>query len=187
MKKALSRIGSASELVSAQLSGRHRRKSSLDPAVTDFESLEAPLEAKTDLVDDLSAIWPLNVQVPGIVVVGARGAGKSTLLQTLTGVPLPHNGPMGPTRRPIRIQIVADPTAKKCVGGGCVCGCVWVWVCGCCVDRLTTANQTKQNKTKHNTPPGRTRWWARRTRTSQTRPTCAAWRSSSCSPSSSPA
>ena len=114
VKKILSRIGSRSEL--------HRRRSSLEPVTADFELLEAPLAAKTDLIDELSTVWPLNVQVPGIIVVGARGAGKSTLLQTLTGVPLPHNGPLGPTRRPIRIQICADPTAKKCVV------CVGVWV-----------------------------------------------------------
>lgn len=107
VKKALSRIGSRSELLV------HRRRSSLEPVTADFELLEAPLAAKTDLIDELSTVWPLKVQVPGIIVLGARSAGKSTLLQTLTGVPLPHNGPLGPTRRPIRIQIFADPTAKK--------------------------------------------------------------------------
>ena len=109
VKKVLSRIGSKAELL-------HRRKSSLEPIVAEFEVLEAPLAAKTDLIDELSTVWPLGVKVPGIIVLGARGAGKSTILQTLTGVPLPHNGPLGPTRRPIKIQIFADPTAKKCVG-----------------------------------------------------------------------
>lgn len=107
MKKVLSRMGSKGDF--------HRRKSSVEPVV-DFETLEAPLERKTNLVDELSTIWPLNVRVPGIVVVGARGAGKSSLLQTLTGVPLPHKGPQGATRRPLKIQVFADPTAKKCVG-----------------------------------------------------------------------
>lgn len=115
MKKALSRIGSKGDFQFP-----HRRKTSLEP-VADFEALEAPLETKTNLVDDLSTIWPLDVKVPGIVVVGARGAGKSTLLQALTGVPLPHHGPQGATRRPLKIHVFADPTAKKSV---CVCVCV---------------------------------------------------------------
>jgi GTP-binding protein EngB required for normal cell division len=93
----------------------HTKKGSLDKLIGDIDILEAPLAAKTDLIDELSTLWPLNnhVKAPGIIVVGAREAGKSSLIYSLTGVNLPHNGPQGSTKRPLKLQICADPTAKS--------------------------------------------------------------------------
>lgn len=91
------------------------RKASMDKVAVELDVLEAPLCAKTDMIDELSALWPLNLQIkpPGIIVVGAPGAGKSSVLHALTGMPIPHNGSKGSTTRPLKLQLCADPTTKS--------------------------------------------------------------------------
>jgi predicted GTPase len=97
------------------LSGKHAPDGSVDAVVGwELDLLEAPLKAKTDLIDDLSILWPLNQQVkpPGIIVVGARGAGKSSILYALTGMPFPHSSASDSTKCPIKMQISSDPTVE---------------------------------------------------------------------------
>lgn len=106
--------GSLSGKHAADAGGRER-KGSIDAVVGwELDLLEAPLKAKTDLIDDLSILWPLNQQVkaPGIIVLGARGAGKSSILHALTGMPFPHSSAADSTKRPIKMQISSDPTAE---------------------------------------------------------------------------
>jgi len=106
--------GSLSGKHTSDAGGRERRDS-VDAVVGwELDLLEAPLKAKTDLIDDLSILWPLNQQVkaPGIIVVGAHGAGKSSILHALTGMPFPHSSPSDSTKRPIKMQISSDPTAE---------------------------------------------------------------------------
>ena len=90
---------------------RRGSKGSLDTSL-DIDVLESRLTEKTDLIDELSTIWPIEIQAPSIIAIGARGSGKSTMLETLTGVPLPHNLG-GSTRRPLKVRIVSDPTCVR--------------------------------------------------------------------------
>lgn len=91
-----------------------RRKHSRSQGSLDFSTsliaLEARLTEKTDLIDEMKKVVPLDVQAPGIITLGAKGAGKSTILEALTGVPLSRGVA---TRRPIRLRIVSDPTCTK--------------------------------------------------------------------------
>ena len=107
--------GSQSGKDACDTSGRER-KGSVDAAMAwELDVLEAPLQAKTDFIDDLSILWPLNKQVkaPGIIVMGAHGAGKSSILHALTGMPFPHSSDSDSTRRPIKMQISSDPTTDE--------------------------------------------------------------------------
>lgn len=81
----------------------------------ELDVLEAPLKVKTDLIDDLSILWPLNQQIkaPGIVVIGAQGAGKSSVLQLLTGMPFIYCTGSDSTKRPIKMNITTDPTTDE--------------------------------------------------------------------------
>lgn len=87
--------------------------------------MEQRLTEKTDLIDDLKKIIPLDVEAPGVIALGLRGSGKSTILEALTGVPIPRShaaspmaangvGTRGPLpRRVLQIKIMSDPTVTK--------------------------------------------------------------------------
>lgn len=83
-------------------------------------TLERRLTEKTDLIDGLKKIVPLDVEAPGIIALGFQGAGKSTILEAITGVPIPraHAGsPMAEpgcgARKVLRMRINSDPTVTK--------------------------------------------------------------------------
>ena len=73
--------------------------------------LETRLTEKTDLIDEMKKVIPLDVKAPGVIAIGARGSGKSTILEAMTGVPLPRG--VGATRRPLKIKIFSDPTCTQ--------------------------------------------------------------------------
>lgn len=106
----------------ASFTRRRSRDGSLDLSSA-LPVLEHRLTEKTDLIDNLKQIVPLDVEAPGVITLGFQGTGKSTVLEAITGVPIPrlHAGsPMAEpgygTRKALRIKINADPTVNKCVG-----------------------------------------------------------------------
>jgi hypothetical protein len=90
--------------------GKSSNKGSLDLS-TSLAHLEKPLQAKTDLIDEMKKVVPLAIRAPGIMAIGMQGSGKSTILEALTGVPLSRG--TGGLRRPVKMHIVADPTCTK--------------------------------------------------------------------------
>lgn len=107
----------------ASFTRRRSRDGSLDLSAA-LPVLEHRLTEKTDLIDDLKKIVPLDVEAPGIIALGCQGSGKSTVLEAITGVPIPRThaatpqagaagGGYGPPRRVLRIKINADPTVSK--------------------------------------------------------------------------
>lgn len=86
--------------------------------------VEQRLTEKTNLIDDLKKIVPLDVEAPGIIALGLQGSGKSTILEALTGVPIPRSaanavgggyGAAALPRRALQIKICSDPTVSKYV------------------------------------------------------------------------
>lgn len=90
-------------------------------------AMEHRLTEKTDLIDNLKKIVPLDVEAPGVIALGFPGSGKSTVLEAITGVPLPRShaasplpgaaataaGVYFPSRKILRIKISSDPTVAK--------------------------------------------------------------------------
>jgi len=100
-----------------------RRRSSRDASLdlsSSLNTLEARLSEKTDLIDEMKKIVPLDVEAPGVILLGFAGSGKSTILEALTGVPLPRSAPCKAARKMLKIRINSDPTCSKYVfwGGG---------------------------------------------------------------------
>ena len=98
--------------------GRRRasRGGSMDLS-SSLHTLETRLLEKTDLIDEMKKIVPLDVEAPGIILLGFAGSGKSTILEALTGVPLPRSAPRKAAGKMLKIRINSDPTCAKYVGG----------------------------------------------------------------------
>jgi len=99
--------------------GRRRssRGGSLDLS-SSLNTLEARLSEKTDLIDEMKKVVPLDVEAPGVILLGFAGSGKSTILEALTGVPLPRSAPRKAARKMLKIRINSDPTCAKYVFWG---------------------------------------------------------------------
>lgn len=108
----------------ASFTRRRSRDGSLDLSSA-LPVLEHRLTEKTDLIDDLKKIVPLDVEAPGIITLGFQGAGKSTILEAITGVPIPRSHAGSPMAEPgygvrkvLRMKINSDPTVTKYVRRG---------------------------------------------------------------------
>jgi len=94
--------------------GRRRRSrdGSLDMS-SSLNILEARLTEKTDLIDEMRKIVPLDVEAPGLILLGFAGSGKSTILEALTSVPLPRSTPGKAATKMLRLRINSDPTCTR--------------------------------------------------------------------------
>lgn len=78
------------------------------PEVSSIEEIETTLLKKHSLVEEMRKITPLELDIPGLVVLGSPECGKSSILSLLTGVALPPS-----TQRPIVVRLQSDPSCQR--------------------------------------------------------------------------